>query len=752
MADGRDTGYLEGGHDGSCPRTSQMQQKTHRHEPPDQQFADFYTQGSSRVHAGNLYVEQQNNYYASRPTINEANLSLQHALAFPEMGLRSVNIPSAQPQTCGWLFKSAGYKRWLDPASRSKHHGILWLKGKPGAGKSTLMKAALKHARATQPSGKLISFFFNARGQGLEKSTEGMYRALLHQVSLDVETLPDMVEPTMMATFQKKGWPLELLKELFRETLLWFGDKGGLTCYIDALDECDEDAIRDMLALFEELADEATLDHLGFSVCFASRHYPNIKVKYREEMILDDIKAHHDDISLYVQRRLNVHDTDHRRDLSNEIMQRSSGVFMWVVLVVAILNKFDDRGDVHNLRARLREIPPNLQELFDDILSRDGPNENLVPIMQWSLFSGRPMSATELYYAVMMSRNQLDKATLKLDKIMLNGRTLHNFIITSSKGFLGAKDSDLDEIDRRNVSYELIHESVREYFLAHGLKKLDPDLGTDAIGASHARLARSCAAYINIFPTIHPGTWTDLPMYPWNDPRKSYPFLKYVHDFGLFYHANAAAARGYLPHDVYSNVSLNKWWTLRPLDRPLSRRKQPRARNPANDSSEELRLRARLSAMRRDATLLHILVDCGFTHLVLRELQRHLTDESLSTQRYVDTECGLLGTALHIAVHHGDARTIQILLTAGAERDVRSKVLGTPKDYAILLKDTNAINALGGHDTSNDVSTTGYTTELTPDSGADRLGIPKEGYLLHRSALRRRLRQQDAPFDPFLEV
>jgi hypothetical protein len=726
MADGRDTGYLEGGHDGSCPRTSQMQQKTHRHEPPDQQFADFYTQGSSRVHAGNLYVEQQNNYYASRPTINEANLSLQHALAFPEMGLRSVNIPSAQPQTCGWLFKSAGYKRWLDPASRSKHHGILWLKGKPGAGKSTLMKAALKHARATQPSGKLISFFFNARGQGLEKSTEGMYRALLHQVSLDVETLPDMVEPTMMATFQKKGWPLELLKELFRETLLWFGDKGGLTCYIDALDECDEDAIRDMLALFEELADEATLNHLGFSVCFASRHYPNIKVKYREEMILDDIKAHHDDISLYVQRRLNVHDTDHRRELSNEIMQRSSGVFMWVVLVVAILNKFDDRGDVHSLRARLREIPPTLQELFDDILSRDGPNENLVPIIQWTLFAGRPMGATELYHAVMMSNNQLETSTLELDDKLMKGKTLHNFILASSKGFLQATCSNHDGTNKHDVSYEFFHESVREYFLVYGLEQLDPGLGTDVIGASHARLSRSCAAYVNLFPVgrliTRPGTDS------WNAPRTSYPFLEYVNDYGFFYHANEAAARGDLPHDIYAEVLLDKWWMLRPLSQPLGNRKirpdnpddyygygQPQWRDLEDFSSESLRIKSRMSAMRRGATLLHILVDCGFANLVQRELNFHAANGSPSTSDYVNAPCGLLGTALHIAVHHGDTRIIHLLLAAGADRDVQSKVLGTPKEYAASLNDDQTIQALNEQRTRNTSNDTSATDRAKPE-------------------------------------
>jgi hypothetical protein len=140
---------------------------------------------------------------------------------------------------------------------------------------------------------------------------------------------------------------------------------------------------------------------------------------------------------------------------------------------VAILNKFDDRGDVHNLEARLREISPTLNELFDDILARDGSNENLLPIIQWTLFSGRPLSATELYHAVIISRHQLDRTTLQLDQRIMNGRILKSFILTSSKGLLQASSSDSDKTDKRNVSYEFFHESVREYFLAHGLRNLD---------------------------------------------------------------------------------------------------------------------------------------------------------------------------------------------------------------------------------------------------------------------------------------
>lgn len=85
---------------------------------------------------------------------------------------------------------------------------------------------------------------------------------------------------------------------MFHEAMLYLGRKNALTCYIDALDECDEDEIRDMLSMLEELGDETTSNGTSLLVCLASRHYPNIRVNHLEEIVLDDLEGHHDDISL----------------------------------------------------------------------------------------------------------------------------------------------------------------------------------------------------------------------------------------------------------------------------------------------------------------------------------------------------------------------------------------------------------------------------------------------------------------------
>jgi hypothetical protein len=94
-----------------------------------------------------VYVGEQHNYYGSTEAQREERerqlIAFKEMLAFPEMDMRSARIETAQAQTCGWLPAAPEYKRWLDPELRSAHHGILWIKGNPGAGKSTIMKYSL---------------------------------------------------------------------------------------------------------------------------------------------------------------------------------------------------------------------------------------------------------------------------------------------------------------------------------------------------------------------------------------------------------------------------------------------------------------------------------------------------------------------------------------------------------------------------------------------------------------------------------
>jgi hypothetical protein len=532
------------------------QQSTHfdeGHAVPHQSYDHIVALGDSRVHMGNVFNSPTYNISIAPPEATPRNPSskstrLQDALAFPEMSLRSANIATAQAQTCEWIFETPEYKRWLDPAFRPAHHGILWIKGKPGAGKSTIMKHILRASQIKHDTGKFISFFFNARGQGLARSTEGLYRALLHPIVDSVPSLQDMVDTVARRLYKDQGWPLPVLKDLFREAVRRYRYEGSLTCCIDALDECNEDDVRDMLELFEDLGEMATSEELPFSVCLTSRHYPSITIARVEELSIDNLSGHQNDISEYVNRRLKLLHVGAKlkEEMVTEIQKRSSGVFLWVVLVVGILNKTSDRGNIHLLRIRLRELPTNLRELFDNIIEREEPGVNFLPIMQWTLFSSRPLTATELYFAVMASTDSLSEMTVRCDAEVVNARVLRDFITTSSKGFLEIVHVGHHEIASPGLSVQFIHESVREFFLAYGLQRIDRSLGTlgnSVAQDSHQQLARCCLTYMQLILSQHLSSLGSRKAPSVNsliseDSLDSAPFLAYVLFYGACYHSH----------------------------------------------------------------------------------------------------------------------------------------------------------------------------------------------------------------------
>ena len=109
-------------------------------------------------------------------------------------------------------------------------------------------------------------------------------------------------------------------------------------------------------------------------------------------IVVEDQAEHDRDIELYIQSELTGENMRGIDDLQREIRERSAGIFLWVVLVVSILNKAYDRGrDVTTMYRKLNEIPPDLRDLSLKSLFR----------------TSRTMTSVLLYYGGSYSRNDL---------------------------------------------------------------------------------------------------------------------------------------------------------------------------------------------------------------------------------------------------------------------------------------------------------------------------------------------------------
>lgn len=229
---------------------------------------------------------------------------LMESLWYQAIDARYATIKAAHTRTCRWLLKKSEYQDWLDVNKTPDHHGFLWIRGKPGSGKSTLTKFAVENARKAA-SETVISFFFNARGEDLEKSTLGMYQSLLFQILKaipDLQIVLDCLRPTV-AQEESLRWEKDDLQSLFEAAIKRLGQR-RLTCFIDALDECEEGQIRDLVTFLERLGQVAISSQVHFHVYLSSRHYPYISIRNGVQMTLEGQEGHDQDIARYLSSEL----------------------------------------------------------------------------------------------------------------------------------------------------------------------------------------------------------------------------------------------------------------------------------------------------------------------------------------------------------------------------------------------------------------------------------------------------------------
>ncbi|KAK8093000.1 hypothetical protein PG999_014587 [Apiospora kogelbergensis] len=503
-----------------------------------------------------------NHDLVTEPAVDHKTLQdILESLRFEQHDARHHNIKSAHTKTCKWLLKSVLYSDWVNSKNVEEHHGFFWIKGKPGTGKSTVMKFLLGNSRRTIKGTVIISFFFNARGDTLERSTVGMYRSLLLQLLEQQPSVQPVLELDQLRNRSSVGWSLELLKSLFEQAIQSLTST-PVVCFIDALDECPESEVREMVSSFSHLGRVAVSAGQQFKVCFSSRHYPHITIDKKLELVLEQDEGHGEDISNYVASELRIGETRLADEIRHTVQTKSSGIFMWVVLVVRILNKEYDSGQIHKLRRRLKEIPDDLHDLFRDILTRDARDgEELVLCLQWVLFARCPLTPTELYHAVLCGVDSEVIQGSNMEEI--SEYDFDRYILNCSKGLIETTRS-------KHRTAQFIHESVREFLLKDGSFK-SLVFGSDDIthsfeALSHEKLKQCCLAQMDIAKAA--GEPASLPK------QEEFPFLQYATS-NILHHANRAEELGKSQRGFLADFPTTDWVFLSNVCEKFKKRRYP---------------------------------------------------------------------------------------------------------------------------------------------------------------------------------
>ncbi|TVY68789.1 Vegetative incompatibility protein HET-E-1 [Lachnellula suecica] len=581
--------------------------------------------------------------------------SLIDQLYFTEIDERLTNLTAAQGTTCRWFLTKPEYMSWHDKTQQAHHGGFLWIKGNPGTGKSTLMKFLFEEAKLNSSGDALqitLSFFFRARGTEEEKSTSGLYRAILHQLFQKAVTLRESLEwmtPDGAMVVQRDGWSEETLKQTLRHAIQRLGSR-SLMIFVDALDECERKQVAGMVCFFEELCDRAKRSQARLQICFSSRHYPTIFVERGIEVILEDETGHTDDIKQYIKSKLRLGISKQADSLRSEILDKSSRIFLWVVLVLDILHSEYPNSSISikRIRERLDEIPPGLTDLFEMILTRDGENlEQLRVCLKCVLFALRPLEPQELYFAVQLGLNR--ESSTYWDQDDINIDQLRTFVRSSSKG--------LAEATRYGQASEVqfIHESVRDFLLGNYENQWS-GVSSNFLGHGHELLKECCLAQLN---ACHKhGLKIPDSVIPPSDPMISkspqvallvkgiqteFPFLEYSVR-NILNHANDAQRREIDQRKFIFNFPRQRWVSLHNL----------------------LRARPKVNVMDKSVSLLYILATGNLARLIQICPQRDLCFE---------VENQLQGTPFFAALAANSLEAAYELLKAQVQSQPQNKWL-----------------------------------------------------------------------------
>lgn len=547
-------------------------------------YGDVYVVDSKGVHLGDR-IESLDEWTTHGDENADKLDVLFTSLLLSRMDARLHNIRKALSNTCEWLFEHSQFKEWLSAQSIHKHNGFLWIKGKPGCGKSTLMKTALEKMRdyALQQREDLtvLHYFFNARATtSQEKSTLGLYRLLTHQL---LTKLPQL-KLLFAAKFAYKqpgdsddAWTKEELQDFLCDVVM-SAEPLAIYVFIDALDEGEqEDEVRQMVNFLVDLSERALRPGSACSlrVCLSSRHYPHINIKKGLSLVVEEQPEHGHDINKYILQELNGSEGEDRDELVADIHRKSASIFLWVKLAVEMLNKIDDQGgSLGDMKARLDTLPGDLNRLFEEILAKSTRDpETSVVLLQWVLFAQRALEPQELYLATEYSRSPANPCWNPSQQIGVPSvNRLSRYILDGSRGLV-----ELTTTQPRTVQF--IHETVREFLVSeNGLSSLQPMFSASLKGLSHETLKIGCARYISekqILPDLkqyitkahHSGhSHSSLK----DRLRDEMPFIDYAANF-VFYHAEQAQKHA-VSQEVFLREQIDDdgkwiakerlWWNL----------------------------------------------------------------------------------------------------------------------------------------------------------------------------------------------
>lgn len=377
--------------------------------------------------------------------------------------------------SCEWIDVKEDFEEWRD-AFRDPLNGkavpnsrYYWISAKPANGKSVLAGHVITHLQQLELD---CSYYFFHHGNKSYQNLNGLLRSLAYQMAISNaivrQKLLELVDDGVQ--FDKDD-ERAIWRKLFVNGILKAETHRPQYWVIDALDECINYPV-----LFPFLTKLESAFPLR--VFITSRIQPDIEKQFARlghDVIAAEISPldNSKDIELYLKSRIDdlpVDSSAERQELAKRILSKSGGCFLWVRLVLQVLENIYDETTIEIV---LEEIPEEMTEFYDrtvKLMSKTLREKDIAKaILRWSVVCTRPLKTPEFEQALHL-------------EIGANVRSIEKSI----EGLCG----QLVFVDK-NKSVQMVHPTARDYLLRNQLSEFRIDLG-----AEHEKAAITCLKFL----------------------------------------------------------------------------------------------------------------------------------------------------------------------------------------------------------------------------------------------------------------
>ncbi|KAJ5668892.1 hypothetical protein N7462_009962 [Penicillium macrosclerotiorum] len=373
--------------------------------------------------------------------------------------------PERELGTCNWCLHNDTFLNWQSNDTSC----LLWITADPGCGKSVLSKSLVdERLFGLESSDTTICYFFFKDVSPEARSPASAVAAFLHQIlkaprgskAMRYALPPYRERAGKLSECFDAMW--DIVKDIAKDP-----ECGRIILVLDALDECEPTEQRKLVKKIKDLELSEQLCRLAhhLKIIVTSRPYWNIEAEFGDlivnvpsirlkgESLSDEL---HLEMNHVVRARVSrlgsqIASLTTGKELLEGLLAAENRTYLWLHLIFQRIAEMP-RIDRRSVKSLLQCLPKNVDDVYNDILSKAKDQIQAKRLLQIIVAAVRPLSVQELGVALFFREDIQSYKDLELQ----TGEQLKTTVRNTCGLFIHIV----------NETVFLIHHSAKEFLLS----------------------------------------------------------------------------------------------------------------------------------------------------------------------------------------------------------------------------------------------------------------------------------------------